>query len=960
MKRTFTRFLAFIVATGTALAAYCAPALTITEATMTKAATGPLYAGADNVIRSVKFNVTVQNSGDEEVPAGKTLSVIIKNDEYELQTFTMPDAIAVGETKSYEFDGALDLSTLIAYEGLKSTYYKPIVMREDVTFTIYSGLLGGSWQDMFTYSPDFSLCTATSGQAVSDVINYGFITEATTLNYRLRVTGSADVVITAVELPEGYSTDLVLPCTLIGRGNAEASAENEYVPVNITLTPVSGGVKAGKIKFVSAELTKEYDVTGSCVMPGVFYESFDSPDRYDYVPQGWVMGEYWDITYKYQSDSDEFVLAHTKSNSGSETFAITPLLQFGEGDAMSFSAGRRSYDSRLEVYYSPDRSNWTLLKKLTARTEEGADPLPYQNDVFQEYLLDLPAGDWYIGFKGLYVYLNDVFGGMVKTVEHDMMVTSIAAPVSAIVNNPFSLSAVAKNLNATDESGCTAELLVDGESVATADLGAWAAGTEKTIPFDYVFHTAGEHTVCVKVGVGEYGVTSEVKTVDVAAETSDIIMTVGTSSETSGEDGAPIVTWDRNSETQVIFTEAYLAKYGIVPGSKINYIAFDARSNATKTIKTTIKLWLKTVEESTIDAANPYDVSAETPVFDKEYVLNYVNTDVFSELLHFDIDGGYVYNGGNLLMVTRHEKADGYGRAYFHTDSELSANAIKKSTDTESAFQTMSFSAIGYVPVAKFAVYVEPATVAGKVTGIDGEALAGQAVELRSGDVLYTAVTDEEGNYSIQVFQADLTYTLTVAKPGFVSYTSDVAFAESKQVTADAALDEYSDERAFTLTLKANAPEGFSAEGKGFTLTHVASSEAYPAEECVFAADGTATIKVRGGQHTLSMTADGIKPFTGTIDVKGDAEYEFTLELQPTGIGLNGFEDVAIYPNPVVDVMNIAGVEAADVTVYNAAGVEVAAAKAVKALAVDALAPGAYVVVVAVDGQTFTFRMIKR
>lgn len=77
MKQKFTRLLTLLAATATALGAYCGPALTITDAQMTKTVTASkLYADSDNIIRGVKFNVTLENTGDAEVVAGKTLTIM--------------------------------------------------------------------------------------------------------------------------------------------------------------------------------------------------------------------------------------------------------------------------------------------------------------------------------------------------------------------------------------------------------------------------------------------------------------------------------------------------------------------------------------------------------------------------------------------------------------------------------------------------------------------------------------------------------------------------------------------------------------------------------------------------------------------------------------------------------------------------------------------------------------------
>lgn len=967
MKQTFTRLLSLLAVAGSALAAYCGPALTITDASMTKLTTASkLYAESDNVIRCVKFNVTLENTGDAEVPAGKTLTVMTRSDEYDLQTWPIPETIAPGESKNFEFGGELSLSTLMGFEGRKSSYWEAICIQEDVTFTTYSNksILGGSWFDLCPYIVDFCLTPVGSGAELDAAINYGFVTEASTKAFRLRSIGSADVLITAIELPEGFTIDQTLPLALIGRGNPEATDANEYCTVNITLTPLSAGVKAGKIRFVSESLTKEYDISGSCIMPGVFYEGFESDEGSSYVPAGWILGDNWGVANNYQSDDDKYVLAHSSATNGAESFAITPLLHFNAGEAMSVTTIRRSYDSKLEIYYSPDRVNWTVLKRIAGRAQDGYEMYPSNNYTPVELILsDIPEGNYYIGFRGLYTYVNDVFGGSIVDVEHDVMVTSTNATPAATVNKPYAYGITARNLGKKAEpaGSYTVELLVDEEVVAAVEAPEWTAGADMDFEFSHVFHSAGEHVVYARITAGDAVATSLNVAVDVVAESSDAAVLVGTAGNEQGTEGAPFKTWDKNSESQVIYTEAYLAKYGIVPGTKINYIAFDARTNADKRINATVKLWLKKVNESTVDPYAAYDISDEEPLYSQQHELLYVNDNNFREFVRMPIEGGYVYEGGNLLMVTRHQDADGYARVYVCHDPELAENAILKSTDSATSFLTMSYSRdANGTPLAKFGVYIEPASVSGKVTGIDGEPLAGQTVELRSGDVLYTAVTDSEGNYSADVFQPELDYVLTVAKAGYVPFSTELSFAASSSVTVDASLTEFSGERAFTLSLVVSAPEGISLDGRQFTLTPVATLESYPAEECVLAADGTATVNVCGGKHILEMTVDGTMPHSSEINVKGDMEHQLALELKETGLELNAVGEIAIYPNPVVDVVNIAGVEAADITVFNAAGVEVASAKAVKALVVDALAPGSYLVVIVTDGQTVTRRMIKR
>ena len=147
------------------------------------------------------------------------------------------------------------------------------------------------------------------------------------------------------------------------------------------------GIKSGdlavNVEGVNEPLT--IVLSGTVLDSSKFFENFEANNTSDMMPAGW-----WDIDNEWEKTdntngnnnyvSADLVAAHK---------LITPLLKVTEGEKMSFEARKKSSSSELfvNVYYSHDRKEWTLVKEISASDMDQTN--------FQTYVVEgVPAGDF--------------------------------------------------------------------------------------------------------------------------------------------------------------------------------------------------------------------------------------------------------------------------------------------------------------------------------------------------------------------------------------------------------------------------------------------------------------------------------------------------------------------------------------------------------------------------------------
>ena len=122
---------------------------------------------------------------------------------------------------------------------------------------------------------------------------------------------------------------------------------------------------------------------------------------------------------------------------------VLPKIHLGEGETLTFTAAKRSDNSKLNVYYSADRVNWTLAQAISADASADADKFATDKysgssytyiDIFKykSFTPAIPAGDWYVAFEAGYSRVGSIVGGTVLAIpEHELLVSNVVMPADA-------------------------------------------------------------------------------------------------------------------------------------------------------------------------------------------------------------------------------------------------------------------------------------------------------------------------------------------------------------------------------------------------------------------------------------------------------------------------------------------------------------------------------------------------
>lgn len=774
-----------------------------------------VYADADGYISSITYSVPVTNDGDETLVPGDenyAISLYDFSDDIVLQTVPIEVTIEPGETVTVDVDWNFSIAPIIEKRGMPEDKWRlefeiQNPMNEAIVRTF-------DWRDVYPYSLLYQIKDTSNSDVTS--LSFGFISEPVMKSIKIRATGSADVVVASTDIPEGYT---VTPNIFTVAGNMHADATHEQL-VNITLGVDVPGVLAGDIVFnLDNGEQIVIPVTGAVVDDETFFEGFELPTGVSlsgYVPNGWIFGERWSVasmTSSMSSDNDKYLVQHNSSNDGYESMIITPRLLVEDGQTFIFEAAKRNNDSKITVYVSSDRSNWTPVKTITTNASDPNDKFSMETagSSYYDYkmktfsLTGIPAGEIYLGFEGLYARINNCFGFKRAQVDHDFILTSSNVPASGVENNPYKVTLSAKNLLTTAEAAesYTVTLYVDNEAVATAETSLWEAGATNDFTLSFVPHKTGDLEVYAEIKAGNVAVATPISSVSFRAETLEGLIKVGTPSDAaiaavSGRGKTPFDVYYKNTSSQTIYPADFLAQYGLTPGTKITGIRYavgKCSTSSNKEYDAAAGVLMAEVEQSTITPSTAIDMTGLEPLNaltvgdDGRYVHNhhysFVSGQSSYDAFSVDFKEPFVYEGGNLAVMpfTESTASGGWiGSTWFELSDELGADcnaSVWRGNDTYSTYLSSGYTQATYIPVITFVIAKDPITISGTVTDSQSnEPVAGAEITLVSGDVIYRGVTAEDGTYSIDVFQSDLDYTITVEEPNYSVLTDEVSFAE--------------------------------------------------------------------------------------------------------------------------------------------------------------------------------------
>ena len=713
----------------------------------------------------ISYEVSITNNGDVDLTEG--------TEGYSLSVRNYSKGNAVVFTQPLKGNLAVGASTTVTVSGTANCNTYPDRNRYDVFEDLTNTSKYGAWIEPVPYKPVLSMRN-DDGKVENGSSSYawGMVNASTDKTFKISNDGAAPLNITKVVVPDGFTTSLAAPLTIVA---------HETKDFTVTMTAEKPGIYSGEFK-VSGEGVDDFsfNVSGTVLDPAKYYANFND----NKIPEGSYVEAGWEVKQRDAESSDNPYLLSNGSQDTDNKF-VTPLLKVAEGEKMSVDVARTNYYTGgegvyLNVYYSADRTNWTLARKITADelSNTRAD-YSYSFGELKSFVIDnIPAGNYYIGFGAGYTSIDNIYGFEKVDVAHDLMLTASKLPATAVVNNAYTATATLLNVNAKDEAAdsYTASLYVDGEVVATAPAKAIASGEKAEFSFSYTPHKAGaaEAYIEFKNAADNYTVASEKVSVDVKEEQATGTVTVGNGNKTSNK--TAIDWYDANSSgahMDNIYKPEMLEKYGLKKGAKITSVSYTGTSSNDKTVSDILlTAYVGAVDAATFEAGKNYESLQKVDVYTGKTTIDFVDGKTYTTTI--TLPEPIIWDGTSAIRVLTYVKADKYVNVKFNADDSDNNSYYGSGAPGEASSLSAEHTA-----VAEFGFQTEPSVIAGNITW-KNKAVAGATVTLTSGDVIYTGASDDNGAYSIDVIQNDKKYNLTVSAPGYIDYTeNDVDLSQS-------------------------------------------------------------------------------------------------------------------------------------------------------------------------------------
>lgn len=781
--------------------------LKITKSTFTGPQSGKVDC-AENGKYTVSFTAIIQNTGDVTLTQGMenySLSVInYKKADSALYTKPLVKTLEPGASDT------VDVACEVAYTEFPS--YTRFDVKENLTGTSAYG----TWVTPVPFAPVLYL-RDNDGRMDNGSKSYswGMTNASAPKQFTLTNEGAAPLHVKSITVPDGFVTSIDKPFTL-------AAHQDTIFTVDMACT--TAGSFSGTVTIQAEDVDDfTFQVSGTVLDPNKFFANFENGE----LPSGSYQEGDWSVAQRdYASAENVYLLSNGRQN-GDNKF-ITPLLKVAEGEKMSVDVARTGYNTAgegvyLNIYYSTDRKNWTLARKIEA--SELNDNRPVYSFWFsglKTFEIDnIPAGNYYIGFGAGYTSIDNIYGFEPVAVAHDWVVNDLKVPAKATVNNEYTASATLKNINKTDETAgsYTATLYVDSQAVATAPAVDIPAGFGTTFHFAYTPHLPGVAKTYVEFKNTTDGYTVTSDTIDVTVEEEKASSSVTIGEKNDNRANVPVY-WnyaDSKAWTDNLYGPEMLKKFGLKAGSQITSIHYTGTPGGSKEFSdVTLTSYVGMVDSATFVAGQNFEELTKVDIYDHQPV-NIVRGEEWP--MDINLPEPIVWDGTSAIRVMNF--IDGSGK-YVNINFPTDGNYKTAYVFTRQIGQPTTYG--NSLPVAEFGIKTEPVYFSGKVTC--GEtAIADADVTLTSGNVIYNGKTDTEGAYRIHVIQNDKKYALTVKADGYVTYTDSIEVGNGLE--KDIALQEevYSVSGKITYRNLALAGATISLTNSTDTLTATTNEE---------------------------------------------------------------------------------------------------------------------------------------
>ena len=605
-------------------------------------------------------------------------------------------------------------------------------------------------------------------------IAFGKTNKADAQSFYIYNWGSASLTVKSIAMPEGFSANVTAPLTVASFDASDLSASAQAL--DITFSATTAGIYSGDmvITYVDgtgADATFTLPVSGTKLDPNKWYANFDD--------NKWPAGSTYQSNVS-QSNIGTYSAANYALTSSSTTnnLFVTPKLTAEAGETITFDAKLyNAYNNSglVKVYAAATRDELTdtEVEKTPIFTTEG------MTTDFQTFTVTIPeAGDYYLGFEiSGRPYVDEFYGLTPAETGLDLALVSQNIPTQGMQNVPLTATLNINNFGAEEVAGEDYFVsVILGDLKTTTEAGTVAlpmtpllSATGTQVPVQIQSPKAGNFAVTIMISDAEGNEILETEPVEIAFANEEANGDVVVGKQRSGsatKDYAILDFYnlDGGAKTSdILYTAAQLAEFGVVEGNKITAITFKGTASGAKTISNSLTAWVGT---STGDITyNSPDKTAMQEVKVYEGTMSFqsgVNDIVIT------LPEPIVYDGTSDIRVYLEGTKGGWVSLAFNYDSNYSN-------------MKWNASSMKYNPLAYLSVETTPATIEGQVTDEAGNPVPYAKVKLVSSDgddVEYEANADAEGGYIVYVIQSQRDYTVTASAAGYEDATAEVSFAD--------------------------------------------------------------------------------------------------------------------------------------------------------------------------------------
>ena len=765
---------------------------------------------------TVSFGATLTNIGELDIDAGSYSLYITKDEDgaEPLATISGDQAIAKGASTA----------TPVTVSATLNVADYPTATTDGVKFRVYESITGNYRASgaitVVPFAPapavSYTVGNTTTNFVSGSTVYMGASREQLGMMLTFANKGGAPITISEVIMPEGFTTSLEAGTVI----DALSSTR-----ISIVRDPAVKGILSGDMVIKSNADDFTLKLQGSIPADDQYFVDFETNEStsgmvFDivvdsYSADGWKSHYTNDLGQPSNTYSAYWSIGSYSDNFG-PYLMITPLLEVAEGDVLAFDAANMSTKGvKVEVLYSTDRTNWRLLRTL-ATDAENADDLISAEKSFKygyaptRYILNnIPVGQGYVAFRsvtdeayrGAFV-IDNIIGCKLAEKTLDVVFVSSRSDLEGSVNNKFNASMTVRNLmTAPVEAGSYAanlylndQLIGNAEAIAINGPAYTGNGfrptNDTTIDFSFTPHSQvvdGKLYMEIVFADGSK-LASDTVTINITAETYSENLQIGGEYNKSIFYG-PVCFYYKKSESQNIYTPAELN--GLTPGSKINSITVKGyNTNQGNPAPFNVKVWMTHTNEASFENTGtpdspvftPHSTDTMTCVYEGVIEATKVGSSLDrAEVFTINLAEPFVYQGGNLEFCFSSE-----GNSYASTNFEMATcsadQSITRYTDSgEITEKSFGRPAPGAIPILYLGVEAEPRTISGKVTdAASSEPIADIEVKAVNGDVVYSATTDAEGNYSMPIIQDRLAYTVSVVLPGYFPFVKENVSTKSE------------------------------------------------------------------------------------------------------------------------------------------------------------------------------------